>query len=502
MTGGAVSGNHLPKPIPQRVRRHSSHAQRQLPHTRRSREHARGRPVWQCRLATTAVPWPPHEPCDGRAAARRVPAAGHAAVPHRPLEALWPHATQRPAHGGGTAAAGAEPGAKRGASGRPGQAARRGPLRPSRRPRRGRSGRARLRGPCPGREGRGRAGARSPAPGRTRAPGTTPGAGHPRPALGAIDARGRARTAAGRGLSAALDARTSPSPPREPGGCPEAPPETPYGPRTALAALTGPAGRRGSGTGESARASTGSRNRPRPGKAQRRPQPVPAPYGHRRPTGPVPPLRSAETNRPHEPPIIGPDHSAKPLWPGISPPPRALRYTRARDGGRVCAERTERPEAGGRRTGPGRTRPDPGRAPGRAYGKVVRRGILSVTQTHPSLFSQLPSGGEPLVKWPVNPLATSEERTNTAVRTLRGRAMPARPTSTRGPRVERFVIECFAPSCLVDIAADGELVTPTPRNTVDSIMSIEGWGPVQNRGESCRSERPDKNGETRTPRGA
>lgn len=40
-----------------------------------------------------------------------------------------------------------------------------------------------------------------------------------------------------------------------------------------------------------------------------------------------------------------------------------------------------------------------------------------------------------------------------------------------------------------------------PRDTVDSIMSIEGWGPVQNRGESCRSERPDKNGETRTPRG-
>lgn len=160
-----------------------------------------------------------------------------------------------------------------------------------------------------------------------------------------------------------------------------------------------------------------------------------------------------------------------------------------------CTERTERPEADGHR--------EPrGRISAHARVKVVRREIESFAQTHPSLFSQLHTGAEPLAKWPANPLATREERTDPTVRTLRGRAMHARPTSTLGSRVERFVIECFAPSCLVDITPDGELVTPAPRDTVDSIMSIEGWGPVQNRGESCRSERPDKNGETRTPRGA
>lgn len=79
--------------------------------------------------------------------------------------------------------------------------------------------------------------------------------------------------------------------------------------------------------------------------------------------------------------------------------------------------------------------------------------------------------------------------------------MRVRRTSLGGRRVERFVIECFAPSCHVDIAGHAELVTSAPRDTVDSIMSIEGSGLVQNRGETCRSERPEKNGETRTPRG-
>jgi hypothetical protein len=50
-------------------------------------------------------------------------------------------------------------------------------------------------------------------------------------------------------------------------------------------------------------------------------------------------------------------------------------------------------------------------------------------------------------------------------------ALPCGP-----PRVERFVIECIAPSCHVDIAGHPELVTPAPRDAVDSIMSIEGRG--------------------------
>ncbi len=52
--GDAVSGNHLPNPLPPRVRRHSSTAQTPAKRVRRSREHARGDTVWQCRLRSTS----------------------------------------------------------------------------------------------------------------------------------------------------------------------------------------------------------------------------------------------------------------------------------------------------------------------------------------------------------------------------------------------------------------------------------------------------------------
>ena len=45
-----------------------------------------------------------------------------------------------------------------------------------------------------------------------------------------------------------------------------------------------------------------------------------------------------------------------------------------------------------------------------------------------------------------------------------------RRTSQRASRVKRFVIECFTPRCLVDLASDGELVTNAPPDTVDLIM--------------------------------
>lgn len=216
-----------------------------------------------------------------------------------------------------------------------------------------------------------------------------------------------------------------------------------------------------------------------------------------------PPDGAQPSAGPHGPPGTGRPHGRDGFRTRRRDDGRRATAGRLRPGhharGQGCTERTDRPEAGGAGM---TTSATGGRITARTYGKVVRREIAGFTPTHPSLFSQLRPRGEPLPKWPANPLATREERTTTVLRTLRGRAMHARPTSPPGPRVERFVIECFAPSCLVDIAADGELVTPTPRNTVDSIMSIEGWGPVQNRGESCRSERPDKNGETRTPRGA
>lgn len=132
----------------------------------------------------------------------------------------------------------------------------------------------------------------------------------------------------------------------------------------------------------------------------------------------------------------------------------------------------------------------------------MRRADDGWAYAQPNVSSQLRTHSRSLAKRPANPLATWEERTACAPHTLRGRAMRAMPTSHRGLQVERFVIECFAPSCLVDNVPDRELVTPAPRDAVDSIMSIEVWGLVQNRGETCRSDRPDKNGETRTPRGA
>lgn len=46
----------------------------------------------------------------------------------------------------------------------------------------------------------------------------------------------------------------------------------------------------------------------------------------------------------------------------------------------------------------------------------------------------------------------------------------ARRTSQRAPRVKRFVIECFTPRCLVDLASDAEVVTNVPPDTVDLIM--------------------------------
>lgn len=62
MGGVAVSGNHLPNPLPPRVRRHSSTSQTRAKRARRFTEHARDRPVWQCRLPRTPTSREP----DGR----------------------------------------------------------------------------------------------------------------------------------------------------------------------------------------------------------------------------------------------------------------------------------------------------------------------------------------------------------------------------------------------------------------------------------------------------
>jgi hypothetical protein len=60
-----------------------------------------------------------------------------------------------------------------------------------------------------------------------------------------------------------------------------------------------------------------------------------------------------------------------------------------------------------------------------------------------------------------------------------------RRTSQSAQRVKRFVIECFTPRCLVDLASDGELVTNAPPDTVDLIMGGLTGENMQDRGDDA-----------------
>lgn len=125
-----------------------------------------------------------------------------------------------------------------------------------------------------------------------------------------------------------------------------------------------------------------------------------------------------------------------------------------------------------------------------------------IQHTQPMLFSQLHARGDPFAGWPDNPPPTRQERTARYAFTRRGRATLAKGTSLCASQVERFVIERFTPRFLIDIELVGEGVTAGPRDAVDSILKIGGWGTVRNRGETCRSGRPVRTRKTRTPRGA
>jgi hypothetical protein len=120
----------------------------------------------------------------------------------------------------------------------------------------------------------------------------------------------------------------------------------------------------------------------------------------------------------------------------------------------------------------------------------------STEQLLPFLFSQLRMVLLPLANAMLNALRPCLARGMRSVDSLRKVGASHRRTSQRGQRVQRFVIECFTPSCHVDLLASGELVTLTTRDAVDSILAMTGGGTVQDRGETCRTER------TRPPRGA
>ncbi|CAL2065068.1 protein of unknown function [Streptomyces murinus] len=116
------------------------------------------------------------------------------------------------------------------------------------------------------------------------------------------------------------------------------------------------------------------------------------------------------------------------------------------------------------------------------------------------LFSQLLDIAQVGSPPPPNPRSTCTERVYGALRTLRGLATAPRRTSLHGPRVQRFVIECFTPSCHVDNVPHLELVTVCPRDPVDfDLDCLYGGGLVQDRGETCRSDTTE---EPRPPRGA
>lgn len=125
-----------------------------------------------------------------------------------------------------------------------------------------------------------------------------------------------------------------------------------------------------------------------------------------------------------------------------------------------------------------------------------------IQHTQPMVFSQLHLRPEPFAVWPDTPPPTRQERTARYAFTRRGRATLSKGTSLCASRVKRFVIERFTPRFLIDIELVGEGVTAGPRDAVDSILEIEDWGHVRHRGETCRSDRPVRTRETRTPRGA
>lgn len=81
-------------------------------------------------------------------------------------------------------------------------------------------------------------------------------------------------------------------------------------------------------------------------------------------------------------------------------------------------------------------------------------------RTRTTLFSQLPDTVHSLPPPPPDPRSTCTNRGSQALRTLCGLATATRRTSLHGPRVQRFVIECFTPSCHVDNVPVPELGHP------------------------------------------
>lgn len=191
-----------------------------------------------------------------------------------------------------------------------------------------------------------------------------------------------------------------------------------------------------------------------------------------------------------------------PLWPAPPARPSGSRPSRV-PAGSCCASpsaarRGSRPRTG-HPTGAGTTAPERGRTVADGTPEEIHRSADRFPRTRTLLFSQLLAPVHHPVQPPPNPRSTCTERASGDLRTLRGLATATRRTSLHAPRVQRFVIECFTPSCQVDNVPSAEPATSARRDTVDSILTVYGGGLVQDRGETCRSDTTE---EPRPPRGA
>ncbi len=238
----------------------------------------------------------------------------------------------------------------------------------------------------------------------------------------------------------------------------------------------------------------------RPGRCPRRPRhptarETPPPRPDRRPAS-----RNAPLHDPSEPalgrriprPLSGhrsriPDSTAAAAEAGSDGPATTTRTRPAR------AAPSQAGRRGGRRASTDRGEPT------RAGSRAIHRAADRFPRPHAHLFSQLSKKGLTLPRRPPIQAPTCMNKAARAPRTLRGQATTPRRTSQRRPRVQRFVIECFTPSCHVDNVRSAEPAIRARRDTVDSILTVHGGGPVQDRGETCRS---DITGEPRPSRGA
>lgn len=125
------------------------------------------------------------------------------------------------------------------------------------------------------------------------------------------------------------------------------------------------------------------------------------------------------------------------------------------------------------------------RAPPRARGGRTTRRPLRTPARRPTFFGQLLVHARRL-SFPIinTPTTCGSTMPNDAKGALRG-PCGGRRTSQRAQRVKRFVIECFTPRCLVDLASDGELVTNAPPDTVDLIMGGLTGENMQDRGDDA-----------------